>query len=434
MGITTLNKEEIIYKKVKDLKLNEKNPRKNDNAVDTVAKSIEEFGFKNPLIIDKDNKVWCGNTRLKAARKLGLKEVPCLVADDLTEEQIRKLALIDNKSSEIAEWDLDLLKEELEDLDLSEFDLDWGIEDNILDKYNDKSCGTLVERFGIPPFSVFDTKQGYWQDRKSLWKDLGIKSEIGRDENLLGFSDVAKAGLTGTSIFDPVLCEIMYKWFCVDNGKIIDCFAGGSVRGIVAEKLGYKYTGIDLRQEQVDANYKNADEIGVNPVWYCDDALNIDKYIENESQDFIFSCPPYADLEKYSDDARDLSNMDYEQFKKIYFEIVNKTCKKLKNNRFACFVVGDVRDKNGFYYNFVDDTKRAFIDAGLKLYNEIILVNAVGSGALRANKQFIGNRKVVKMHQNVLVFYKGNPKEIKNNYKEVYIDNIEENTENFLDK
>lgn len=130
-------KEKIVYKKVSELKLNPKNPRKNDNAVDVVAKSIEEFGFKNPLIVDNNGVVWCGNTRLKASRKLGLDEVPCIVADDLTEEQIRKLALIDNKSSEIAEWDFDLLQDELLDLDLSDFDLDWGIAQDSYEDFNE---------------------------------------------------------------------------------------------------------------------------------------------------------------------------------------------------------------------------------------------------------------------------------------------------------
>jgi site-specific DNA-methyltransferase (adenine-specific) len=122
-----MNKEEIVYKKVSELKLNPNNPRKNDDAVDVVAKSIEKYGFKNPLIIDDNNVVWCGNTRLKASKKLKLKEVPCIVVSDLTEEQIRELALIDNKSSEIAEWDFDLLGDELHELDLSDFELDWGI-------------------------------------------------------------------------------------------------------------------------------------------------------------------------------------------------------------------------------------------------------------------------------------------------------------------
>lgn len=216
----------------------------------------------------------------------------------------------------------------------------------------------------------------------------------------------------------------MYKWFNIEGGKIFDPFAGGSVRGIVATKLGYDYTGIDLSTKQIEANNKNAQELGLNVKWYNDDSLNCDKYIEDNSVDMVFSCPPYADLEKYSDDPRDLSNMDYEDFKKVYFEIIKKACKKLKNNRFAVFVVGDVRDKEGFYYNFVDDTKKAFLDGGMKFYNEIILVNAVGTASLRAGKIFSTGRKVCKTHQNVLVFYKGDPKEIKNNYIETDLEDI----------
>lgn len=142
-----LNKEQIVYKKVKDLKLNEKNPRKNDEAVDGVAKSIEKYGFKNPLIIDSNNVVWCGNTRLKASKKLGLKEVPCIVANDLTEEQIREYALLDNKLNEIAEWDYELLSEELSVLGLDEFELDWGILDTDIDwaKIEDLSRETYEE-------------------------------------------------------------------------------------------------------------------------------------------------------------------------------------------------------------------------------------------------------------------------------------------------
>ena len=136
-----MNKEQIVYKKISELHLNEKNPRKNENAVETVAKSIQKYGFKNPLIIDSNGKIWCGNTRYKASKKLGLKEVPCIIADDLTEEQIREYALLDNKTNELAEWDFDLLGEELADLDLSDFDLDWGIneDDNSNKERIDKS-------------------------------------------------------------------------------------------------------------------------------------------------------------------------------------------------------------------------------------------------------------------------------------------------------
>lgn len=140
-----MEEEKIVYKKVSELHLNEKNPRKNDGAVETVAKSIKEFGFKNPLIIDSNGKVWCGNTRLKASIQLGLEKVPCIVADDLTEEQIRKLALIDNKSNEIAEWDVDLLAEELSGLDMSDFDLDWGILDYPNKEELEENGGSIEE-------------------------------------------------------------------------------------------------------------------------------------------------------------------------------------------------------------------------------------------------------------------------------------------------
>ena len=122
-----MKKHQIVYIKVEDLFLNARNPRFNEKAVDTVAKSIQKYGFKNPLIVDTNNVVYCGNTRLKAARKLKIEEVPCIIADDLTEQQIREYALLDNKTNEIAEWDLELLEEELKELSLEEFGLDWEI-------------------------------------------------------------------------------------------------------------------------------------------------------------------------------------------------------------------------------------------------------------------------------------------------------------------
>ena len=123
---------DVIEKKLKDIKPYEKNPRKNDSAVDAVANSIREFGFKVPVVIDKDNVIVCGHTRYKAAKKLGLDKVPCVVADDLTEEQIKAYRLADNKVSELAEWDIDLLGEELDgifDIDMSDFGFDLSEEE-----------------------------------------------------------------------------------------------------------------------------------------------------------------------------------------------------------------------------------------------------------------------------------------------------------------
>lgn len=118
---------QIIDKKIGEIKPYEKNPRKNDNAVDAVASSISQFGFKNPIVIDGNNVIICGHTRYKAAQKLGLDVVPCVIADDLTEEQIKAYRLADNKVAELAEWDIDLLGEELDDIfdiDMSDFGFD----------------------------------------------------------------------------------------------------------------------------------------------------------------------------------------------------------------------------------------------------------------------------------------------------------------------
>jgi len=124
---------QIVEKKVTELKAYEKNPRKNDNAVGPVAESIKEFGFKVPIIIDKDNVIVAGHTRLKAAKRLKLKTVPCIVADDLTPDQIKAFRLADNKVSEFAEWDMDFLTPELKEIDfdmaLFGFEKDINVDD-----------------------------------------------------------------------------------------------------------------------------------------------------------------------------------------------------------------------------------------------------------------------------------------------------------------
>ena len=140
----------------------------------------------------------------------------------------------------------------------------------------------------------------------------------------------------------------------------------------------------------------------------------------------LFRSPPYADLEVYSDKKEDLSNMSYKDFIAVYREIIRKSCELLKEDRFAVFVVGDVRDKKGFYQNFVSDTIQAFIDCGMLLYNEMILATQIGALALNAGNFFNASRKISKVHQNVLVFYKGNPKNIKANYPELDLSYIEE--------
>lgn len=138
-----MNVQEI---KLKDIKPYGKNPRKNDDAVPYVAESIKQFGFKVPIVIDKNNVIVAGHTRYKAAKKLGFKSVPCIIADDLTDEQIKAFRLADNKVSEKAEWDLDLLDSEIEgifDIDMTDFGFE--LESEELEAEEDEYQGTVPE-------------------------------------------------------------------------------------------------------------------------------------------------------------------------------------------------------------------------------------------------------------------------------------------------
>ena len=271
------------------------NAKKHDSTqIANVAESIKQFGFVQPIVIDRDGVIVIGHCRALAAKKLGMKEVPCVCVDDLTPEQVKALRIVDNKSNE-SPWDFDILPDELADIDLSGFDFDFGFNDNISDKYTDKTPGALKEKFIMPPFSVLDARQGDWQKRKKAWLKI-IDSGKGRKDNLLGdgitslLNNSARCEtLTATSIFDPVLCEILINWFSPKGAKIIDPFAGGSVRGIVSQFLQRDYYGNDLSKEQIEANVEQFEQLENStdffgeklkmPKWSVGDSKNIDKII-----------------------------------------------------------------------------------------------------------------------------------------------------------
>jgi DNA modification methylase len=278
---------------------------------------------------------------------------------------------------------------------------------------------SLYSDWIMPPFSVHDANRGPWKVRKEYWLSLGIKSELGRDLKSGGIDTSHGAympPMTAESIFDPVLTECYYFWHSPPNGLILDPFAGGSVRGIVAQQMGRQYYGIDLNHKQVDANYDQLKSIVGEPVYQC---KNPPVWIHGDSRtdipemdvDYIFTCPPYGSLEQYSDDRRDLSNMPYYDFLDAFNEIIEIACSCLKENRFATIVVGDFRRKNGLYHNFVADTIHAFQRAGMGYYNEAILVTPLGTLPFRARRFFEASRKIGKTHQNVLTFLKGNDPE-----------------------
>ena len=216
--------------KLNDLKSDHKNARKRtDRSATLIKNSLEKFGAARSIVIDEENRILAGNGTVEGAKKAGLSNVRVIETDGneiiavkrtgLSEDEKVGLALADNRSSDLSEWDNDMLQQLSEEHDISDWFNIKELNDLVEVEEKPKQSGILAERFGIPPFSVLNAREGWWQKRKKAWLELGIQSEIGRDDELtytISKGDVGKrivAAGGATSIFDPVLAELVYKWF-----------------------------------------------------------------------------------------------------------------------------------------------------------------------------------------------------------------------------
>lgn len=444
-----MSQKEILMD-ISELNPYAKNARKHpEGQIVALARAIQEWGWTIPILVDEDNTILAGHGRLEAAKHLGLECVPVLVAEGWSEEQKRAYVIADNQLADASSWNSEILREELGAIANAGWDLNLvGFDDSALNLPDSKPVVAKLpnyeDPFLVPRSTVLSARGGAWQQRREEWMGLGLRSELGREDNLTFAKSVQSTAIldqkaayeamigkkvsvvefleanphvkpqSGTSIFDPVLCEAFYRWFCPPGGVILDPFAGGSVRGVVASLLGFDYVGQDLREEQVIENRAQAELIVpphlLQPRWIVGDSRKIKKTAKGVKADLVFSCPPYADLEVYSDDPDDLSTLGYQEFRLAYTEIIKATCSMLKEGGHAVFVVGEVRSQSGEYLGFVPDTIKAFVDAGLTFVSHAILVTCVNSLPTRAGKPFEATRKVGKTHQNVLVFSKGSPK------------------------
>ena len=431
------------------------------------------FFLARPILVNcgKDGRkvVFCGNQRLEASRELGLQEVPVIIFDNLPLKTQKELAIIDNhndgaddvQSLVLNFSDIDFkgltgldLKIDVPTVDTEEltprFDT-FGpsqehnpsntFENNNSQLTQNQEQGKyggwdknekylhyenpvpLRDVYSQPPFSVLDGKQAPWLERKRFWREL---YEDGANRQLLAKGPLAAnlntSSKYGNSIIDPVLCEVVCKWFTPhEKANIFDCFAGDTGFGFVSSYLGHNFSGVELRKEQCEENTKQCANNQGSATYFCDDGRNLDKYIAPESQDLFFSCPPYFNLEKYSDNANDLSNMSYDNFIKAFEVSFSKAVKALKNNRFAIVVMSDVRNRDtGAYYTICDEIRRIFKDNGCAVYNEIILLTPFASAPLRCSGA-MKSRKTVRVHQEVLCFYKGDPTKIKEHFKALVV-------------
>lgn len=346
-------------------------------------------------------------------------------AEGYTEEEKREFIIKDNTS--FGDWDWNELANKWEPMQLEEWGLDCWQPDQAADGKGSNTAGSsseagkhgsLSDKFIAPPFTILDTRQGYWRERKAMWRERIADFGESREGTLADGETNCMATINnGVSLLDPVMAEIVCRWFGIEGGTAFDCFAGDTVFGYVAATLGMSFTGIELREEQAQLNNERVE--GMSARYICDDGQNVGKHIAAASQDLLFSCPPYYDLEVYSDKPNDASNQPtYEAFLGILENAFASAIGCLKENRFAVVVVGDIRNKEGFYYDFVGDIKRMFNAHGMPLYNECIIVEPIGTLPQRVQR-YMRNRKVGKCHQNVLVFYKGDVKAIPTTFNEI---------------
>jgi len=408
------------------------NPRVHpESGLAKLERSIIEYGWTNPVLATRDGIILAGHGRVMAAQRLGMTDVPVLFLD-MDGAKADAYMIADNRLVEESAWDMDMLRRVVEGLTDNEYDVSltgFSLEElfkdpnDIAGKYKDATPGNLKKKFIMPPFSVLDSRQADWQNRKKSWYEI-LDKNAGRDSDLLGggMEQLAEAlgakSLTGSSMFDPVLCEVLLHWFSPRGGAVLDPFAGGPERGIVSSFLDRHYYGVDLSAEQIAANNENFDRLTASttffgdimqrPNWHIGDSAGIGDIIKRREFDMILSCPPYGNLEKYSDDPRDVSNMEYSEFIEAYTDIFGKAVNMLRENAFIVIVVGEIRDNKGYYRNFIGDTIKAIEKTGAKYYNEIILVTMIATAALRAGKVFEASRKVTHVHQKALVFLRSN--------------------------
>jgi len=399
--------------------------------------------------VDTQHEVGCPGRMPPGVPGPGL--VPVRWRDDWTEAEARGYAIADNRTAQEASWLDGELARQLRQLDaegIQPGSMGWdpdadlhklladleGSGDSGPAKGGDPPPVPLIDQFGAPPFTVLDARQGYWQDRKRAWWALGLDPAAGRDD--LGSTANASEGkvdymtgrgghATGGSAFDPVLAELSLRWFAPAGGHVLDPFAGEAVKGVVAGVLGYQYTGVEVREAQVAVNRAQWDAVAATqaaagqalgaPTWLQGDSAQLDQVLPAGAEyDMLLTSPPYYDLEVYSSQSDDGSTLQtYDGFMAWYTVIFRQAVGRLRDGAFVVVKVGDVRDSLGAYRGFVADNIAMFRALGLHYYNEAVLVTPLGTLPVRAGPAMRASRKLGRGHQNVVVLWKGDPREVR---------------------
>lgn len=257
---------------------------------------------------------------------------------------------------------------------------------------------SMRDRIGFLPTSVWRPD---WSEVKRLKDIIG---DDGSTRELVGNKMSLMGSKYSTSIFNPHLAQMILSAYAPGNAKIFDAFGGGGTRGFIASAMGHDYTGVEIRKEEVDRIHDQQIRLQNEFKIVVGDARTYPT--EEDYYDFSYSCPPYYDLEVYSNDPSDLSAMGtYGEFLIGIQESLRTTYRGLKPGSLCAWVVGNFRDKNGYLRHFNGDCVRAAAGVGFRLWDELVFWGAAGIASSRSG-QFEANRKSVRVHEYIIIFKK----------------------------
>lgn len=257
---------------------------------------------------------------------------------------------------------------------------------------------SMKDRIGFLPISVWKPDWGISTKYKNIIGDSGETRElVGKKMALMGSK-------YEVSIFNPHLAMMILSAYCPKDAYIFDPFGGGGTRGFIASAMGHRYFGIELRSEEVERIHKKQLELQNDFELVVGDSRNYQ--LAPETFDFCYTCPPYYDLEVYSDDEADLSAAaSYDDFLMMMLQCLQTTYLALKPNSLSVWVVGNFRDKKGNLTHFNGDLIRLAKEVGFKLHDELIFWGASGAAHQRVG-QFEANRKSVRVHEYIIILSK----------------------------
>lgn len=264
---------------------------------------------------------------------------------------------------------------------------------------------SMKDRIGFLPISIWKPDWTIVKELKAVVGDSG-ESRVDCGENAPAYArgGGGKSYPKVASIYNPHLAQMILSAYCPKNATIYDPYGGGGTRGFIATAMGHNYTGIEIRQNEVDRIKEQQSKLEIHFNIICDNSCTYE--IENEKYNFSYTCPPYFNLEIYSELENDTSNADsYENFLKMTKYALATQFYGLKKGSLAVWTVGNFRDKKGNLTHFSGDVVRIGKEVGFQLHDELIFWGASGAAVLRCGN-FQANRRSVRVHENIIIFKK----------------------------